>query len=148
LKLHTLCHEEPFCEDASKSSKKARKRWKKFTVRTSLFIGVRGVVSRNCLDMTVARNPKDACPLRRSEGDVFTRIREFSWNQIVGVNPLPWGASVGELGKNLTPSKRQACWNSWEKFVNYSQNENSSFVKVEHSLRDPDEFLSVFQVFK
>jgi hypothetical protein len=26
LKLQTLCHEEPFCEDASKSSEKARKR--------------------------------------------------------------------------------------------------------------------------
>jgi hypothetical protein len=32
-----------------------------------------GVVSRNCLDMTVAKNPEDTCPLRRSEGDVFYR---------------------------------------------------------------------------
>jgi hypothetical protein len=38
---------------------------------SSLFIGVRGVVSRNCLDMTVASIPEDACPLRRSKGDDF-----------------------------------------------------------------------------
>jgi hypothetical protein len=31
----------------------------------------------------------------------------FSWKQIVGVNPLPRGASVGELGKILAPSKRR-----------------------------------------
>jgi hypothetical protein len=30
-----------------------------------------GVVSRNFLDKTVARNLEDACPLRRSDGDVF-----------------------------------------------------------------------------
>jgi hypothetical protein len=76
---------------------------------SSLFIGVRGVVSRNCLDMTVVSFPEEVCPLRRSEGDVFTRIREFSWNRIIRVNPLPRGASVGELGKNLTPSKRRVC---------------------------------------
>jgi hypothetical protein len=27
----------------------------------------------------------------------FTRIQEFSWKRIVGVNPLPRGASVGEF---------------------------------------------------
>jgi hypothetical protein len=31
---------------------------------------------------------------------------------IVGVNPLPRGASVEELGKNLTPSERRVCRNS------------------------------------
>jgi hypothetical protein len=36
-----------------------------------LFIGRRGVVSRNRLDMTVASFLGDACPLRRSRGDVF-----------------------------------------------------------------------------
>jgi hypothetical protein len=41
---------------------------------SSLFIGVRGVVSRKCLDMTVGRIPEDVCPLLRFEGDVFTRI--------------------------------------------------------------------------
>jgi hypothetical protein len=65
-----------------------------YGAKLSMYRG-EGVVSRNCLDMTVARNLEDVCPLRRSEGDVFTRIREFSWNQIVGVNPLPRGASVG-----------------------------------------------------
>jgi hypothetical protein len=113
-------------------------------MQSSLFIGARGVVSRNCLDTTVTRNPEDACQLWRSEGDVFTRIQEFSWNLIVGVNPLPQGASVGELGKTLTPSKRRLCRNSIDKFANHSRDENSSFVKVKHSWRDPDEFLSVF----
>jgi hypothetical protein len=31
-----------------------------------------GVVSRTHLDSTVANFPEDACPLRRSEGEVFT----------------------------------------------------------------------------
>jgi hypothetical protein len=44
---------------------------KKFYGPGSLFIGVRGVVSRNRVDSTVASFPRDACPLRRSEGDVF-----------------------------------------------------------------------------
>jgi hypothetical protein len=38
---------------------------------SSLFIGVRGVVSRTFLDPTVEKFPEDACPLQRSEGDVF-----------------------------------------------------------------------------
>ena len=51
-----------------------------------------------------------ACTLRRSEGGVFYRNPEsFSWKRIVGVNPLPRGASVGELGKNLSPSKLRIC---------------------------------------
>jgi hypothetical protein len=37
----------------------------------------------------------------------FARVRGFSWKRIVGVNPLPRGASVGELGKILSPSKCQ-----------------------------------------
>jgi hypothetical protein len=73
----------------------------------SLFIGRRGVVSRNRLVMTVASFSGDVCPLRRSEGDVFTKVQKFSWKRIVGVNPLPQRASVGELGKTLTPSKRR-----------------------------------------
>jgi hypothetical protein len=45
---------------------------KKFNSESSLFIGARwGVVSRNYLDKTVARNLEDVCPLRHSEGDVF-----------------------------------------------------------------------------
>jgi hypothetical protein len=43
---------------------------KKFYGQGTLFIG-EGVVSRSCLDSTVARFPEDACPLRHSEGDVF-----------------------------------------------------------------------------
>jgi hypothetical protein len=43
----------------------------KFYSESSLFIGVGGVVSRNCLDKTVARNLEDTCPHRHSEGDVF-----------------------------------------------------------------------------
>jgi hypothetical protein len=78
----------------------------------------------------------------------FTRIQEFSWNRIIRVNPLPRGASVGELGKNLTPSKRWVCRNSWDKFADHSQHENSSFVKAEHSWRDPDGLLSVFSGFQ
>jgi hypothetical protein len=75
-----------------------------FYSENSLFIGARGVVSRTCLDSTVARFPEDVCPLRRSEGDVFfTEIQRFSWNRIVGVNPLPRGVSVGEFRKNLSP---------------------------------------------
>jgi hypothetical protein len=37
----------------------------------------------------------------------------------LGVNPLPQGASFGELGKNLTPSKRRVCQNSLDKFANH-----------------------------
>jgi hypothetical protein len=44
----------------------------------SLFIGAMGgAVSRTRLDSTVARFQEDACPLRRSEGDVFTEILRF-----------------------------------------------------------------------
>jgi hypothetical protein len=34
---------------------------------------------------------------------IFTEILRFSWNQIVGVNPLPRGASVGEFRKTCHP---------------------------------------------
>jgi hypothetical protein len=79
-----------------------------FYSESPLFIGAGGggAVPENRLDSTVASFPEDACPLRRSEGDVFTRIHKFSRNRIVGVNPLPRGANVGEFRRNLTPSKR------------------------------------------
>jgi hypothetical protein len=77
-----------------------------------------GANLRIFLDSTVVKLLEDACPLRRSKGVVFTRIRKFSWNRIVGVNPLPQGASVGEFRKNLTPSKQWVCWISWNKFSN------------------------------
>jgi hypothetical protein len=78
---------------------------KNFYGQGSLFIGAEGVVQENHLDSTVASFPEDVCPLRCSEGDVFTKVQKFSWKRIVGVNPLPRGASVGELGKSLAPSK-------------------------------------------
>jgi hypothetical protein len=78
----------------------------------------------------------------------FTRIQKFSWKRIIGINPLPRGASVGEFGKNLTPSKRRVWRNSWNKFADHYQNDNFSFVKTKRSRRDYDGFLSVFQVFK
>jgi hypothetical protein len=34
---------------------------------------------------------------------VFIEILRFSWNRIVGVNPLPLGASVGEFRKTRHP---------------------------------------------
>jgi hypothetical protein len=61
-----------FCEDARKGSEKNEEAVKKFYSENSLFIGARGgAVSRTHLDSTVAKFPEDACPLRRSEGDVF-----------------------------------------------------------------------------
>jgi hypothetical protein len=33
----------------------------------------------------------------------FTKIPKCSWNRIVGVNPLPRGASVGEFRKTCHP---------------------------------------------
>jgi hypothetical protein len=33
----------------------------------------------------------------------FTEILRFSWNRIVGVNPLPQGDSVGEFRKTYHP---------------------------------------------
>jgi hypothetical protein len=33
----------------------------------------------------------------------FTEIFKCSWNRIVGVNPLPRGASVGEFKKTFHP---------------------------------------------
>jgi hypothetical protein len=62
-----------------------------------------GAFSRTRLNLTVARFLEDACPLWRSKGDVFTKILRFSWNRIVGVNPLPRGASVGEFWKICHP---------------------------------------------
>jgi hypothetical protein len=44
---------------------------KNFNSGNPLFIGARGVVPRTRLESTVARFSGDACPLRRSEGDVF-----------------------------------------------------------------------------
>jgi hypothetical protein len=45
-----------------------------------------------------------------------TEFQKSSWNRIVGVNPLPWGASVGEFRKNLSPSKCRIWRDSWNEF--------------------------------
>jgi hypothetical protein len=73
-----------------------------------LFIG-RGVVSRNHLEMTIAEFQGDTCPLTFRGWRFYRNSEDFSWKRIVGVNPLPQGASVGELGKNLSPSKCRSC---------------------------------------
>jgi hypothetical protein len=51
-------------------------------------------------------------------------LKRVPWNKIVGVDPLPRGASVGELGKILSPSKcwtteiQETClWNNYRKKV-------------------------------
>jgi hypothetical protein len=54
---------ELFGKNARKFSKEATEAVKKTYGVGSLFIGVRGVVSRNCLDMTVASFLGDACIL-------------------------------------------------------------------------------------
>jgi hypothetical protein len=71
LKLRTLCHETLFCENVSKGSERNEGAVKNFYGESCLFIGARGVVQKNRLDMTVASFPEDACPRRRSEGNVF-----------------------------------------------------------------------------
>jgi hypothetical protein len=69
-----------------------------------LFIARRGVVSRNCLDMTVASFLGDACPLRRSEGDVFTEIlRIFHGNGSLESTCFPKGIVLGNWTKTFHP---------------------------------------------
>jgi hypothetical protein len=63
-----------------------------------------GAVSRTRLDSTVARFPEDACPLRRSEGDVFL----LKFNDFHGIGSLqstrfPEGLVLGNSGKNCYP---------------------------------------------
>jgi hypothetical protein len=104
LKLRTLCHEMLFCENASKISERSERTVKIFYSESSLFIGVRGVVQENRLDMTIAGFPEDACILRRSEGDVF--LLEFkSFCGIVSSEStcFPEGLVLGNSGKILHP---------------------------------------------
>jgi hypothetical protein len=58
LKLWALCHKVLFCENASKSLEKSERTVKTFYGESSLFIGVRGVVQENRLDITVASFPE------------------------------------------------------------------------------------------
>jgi hypothetical protein len=75
-----------------------------FTVRTSLFTGVRGVVSRNRLDMTIASFPEDVCSLRRSEGDVFLQeFKSFRGNGSSESTRFPKGLVLGNSVKALHP---------------------------------------------
>jgi hypothetical protein len=82
-----------------KSSEKTRGRWKISSVNLSIYRGEAG---------SFKKLPRfDRCEF--SGGHVstptfwgwhfFTKVRKFSWKRIVGVNPLPRGASVGGLGK-------------------------------------------------
>jgi hypothetical protein len=71
LKSQTLERKTNFCKGESCNSQQSKTVVKKINSGSHLFIGARGVVLRTCLDSTVARFPGDACPLRRSEGDVF-----------------------------------------------------------------------------
>jgi hypothetical protein len=87
--------------------------------------------------MTVAHFRGGACTLRRSEGDVFYRNSEnYSSKRVIGVNPLPREDSVGELGKNLTPSKLQRCrdFDEFLKAVEKEPSNVSSFMILENSL--------------
>jgi hypothetical protein len=85
------------------------KQWKNLQRKRSIYRGKGGSFKKR-ISMTVAVFPGDVCPLQRSDGDVFYQnSRFYSWNRIVGVNPLPRGASVGELDKKLAPSKCRIC---------------------------------------
>jgi hypothetical protein len=73
-------------------------RWELFIYRA------RGVVQENLLDMTFASFPGDACPLRRSEGDLF--LPEFKSFRGIGLSEstrFPEGLVLGNSGKTLHP---------------------------------------------
>jgi hypothetical protein len=76
---------------------------KKFYSDNLLFVGARGAVSRIRLNSTVARFLEDECHSDILRVTFFTEILRFSWNRIVGVSPLPRGASVGEFRKIRHP---------------------------------------------
>jgi hypothetical protein len=88
-------------------SRVQRKKWMAenfFTVWASLFIGAREVVSRSRLDSTVASSPEDACPLRRSEGDVFLpKFKSFRGNGLSESTRFPEGLVLGNSVKSLHP---------------------------------------------
>jgi hypothetical protein len=61
-----------------------------------------GVVSRTRLDSTVASFPQDACPLRRSEGDVFLpEFKSFRGNGSSESTHFPEGLVLGNSGKTF-----------------------------------------------
>jgi hypothetical protein len=61
--LRMFSGRELFGENTQRFSKKSTEVVKKTYDAGSLFIGVRVAVSRNCLDITVASFPGDACLL-------------------------------------------------------------------------------------
>jgi hypothetical protein len=74
-----------------------------YGVNLSIYRG-EGVVSRNCLDMTVASFPEDACPLRCSEGDVFLpEFKSFRGNGSSESTRFPEGLVLGNSVKALHP---------------------------------------------
>jgi hypothetical protein len=97
-------NERDFSEDSRKSSGKLRERWKKIRrPRHTIYMG-------GGFQEPASIRPLQDSRRMRVHSDVprvtfFTRVRRFSWKRIVGVNPPPRGASVGELSKTLPPSK-------------------------------------------
>jgi hypothetical protein len=76
-----------------------------FYGESSLFIGAwgGGAVSGTRLDPTVARFPEDACPLRRSEGDVFLlKFKDFRGIGSSESTRFPEGLVLGNSGKSVT----------------------------------------------
>jgi hypothetical protein len=74
---------------------------------SSLFIGVKGAVSRTFLDPTVAKFPEDTCPLRRSEGDVFTEFQSFRGIGSSESTRFPGGLVLGNSGKPSHPQNAE-----------------------------------------
>jgi hypothetical protein len=77
---------------------------KNFNSGSLLFIGAR---RGSCAKRASTRLLR-GCRVMRVPSDVprvtfFTKFPKCSWNRIVGVNPLPRGASVGEFRKTRHP---------------------------------------------
>jgi hypothetical protein len=69
-----------------------------------LFIGEEGVVSRSCLEMTVARFEGDECPLRHFDCDIFTEILIIvRGNGSSESTRFPEGLVLGNWVKTLHP---------------------------------------------
>jgi hypothetical protein len=115
-------------------SRRKRRHSEKIYCASALFIGVRGVVSRKHLDMTVAIFPGGTYPLRCSEGDVFfTEIQDF----IRGIGSsestrFPEGLVLGNWTKTLHP-RNVGFAEFMNNFVNHLQGGKLCFVRRKHS---------------
>jgi hypothetical protein len=70
----------------------------------SIYRGEGGVVQEKRLDMTVASFPEDACPLQRSEGDVFYQNSKVFVETDRRSQPAsPMGLVLGNSVKALHP---------------------------------------------